>query len=271
MYKFAINRPITTLMYVLTLVVFGLMSFKHMPAALFPNVDFPIVTVKTVYPGAEPTSVESQITDKIEEAVSGIGGIDNIISTSSEGVSVVTVKFLLERNIDEAANDVRDKVSAVKLPVRAEKPLVSKLDIGAAGSEARAMTGEPVAVVGAGNSAGQAAVHLARHARSVTLLARGRSLASSMSEYLITELDHAPNVRVRLSSEVVGADGDGRLEGIVVRDRASGSTERLPVAGLFVMIGGEPRTEWLADVVARDERGYILTGTDLSAGSLAES
>ncbi|MEJ2500671.1 MAG: efflux RND transporter permease subunit [Campylobacterales bacterium] len=132
MYKFAINRPITTLMYVLTLVVFGLMSFKHMPAALFPNVDFPIVTVKTVYPGAEPTSVESQITDKIEEAVSGIGGIDNIISTSSEGVSVVTVKFLLERNIDEAANDVRDKVSAVKLPVRAEKPLVSKLDIGAA-------------------------------------------------------------------------------------------------------------------------------------------
>ncbi|WP_345970447.1 MULTISPECIES: efflux RND transporter permease subunit [Sulfurimonas] len=132
MYKFAINRPITTLMYVLTLVVFGLMSFKAMPAALFPNVDFPIVTVKTVYPGAEPTSVESQITDKIEEAVSGINGIDTITSTSSDGVSVVMVKFLLERKIDEAANDVRDKVSAVKLPVQAEKPLVSKLDIGAA-------------------------------------------------------------------------------------------------------------------------------------------
>ncbi|WP_345985809.1 efflux RND transporter permease subunit [Sulfurimonas sp. HSL-1656] len=132
MYKFAINRPITTLMYVLTLVVFGLMSFKAMPAALFPNVDFPIVTVKTVYPGAEPTSVESQITDKIEEAVSGINGIDTITSTSSDGVSVVMVKFLLERSIDEAANDVRDKVSAVKLPVQAEKPLVSKLDIGAA-------------------------------------------------------------------------------------------------------------------------------------------
>ncbi|MBD3801324.1 MAG: efflux RND transporter permease subunit [Campylobacterales bacterium] len=132
MYKFAINRPVTTLMYVLTLVVFGLMSFKAMPAALFPNVDFPIVTVKTVYPGAEPTSVESQITDKIEEAVSGINGIDTITSTSSDGVSVVMVKFLLERSIDEAANDVRDKVSAVKLPVQAEKPLVSKLDIGAA-------------------------------------------------------------------------------------------------------------------------------------------
>ena len=132
MYKFAINRPITTLMYVLSLIVFGLMSYKAMPAALFPNVDFPIVTVKTVYPGAEPTSVESQITDKIEEAVSGINGIDTITSTSSDGVSVVMVKFFLERNIDEATNDVRDKVSAVKLPVQAEKPLVSKLDIGAA-------------------------------------------------------------------------------------------------------------------------------------------
>ncbi len=132
MYKFAINRPITTLMYVLTLLVFGLISFKAMPAALYPNVDFPMVTVKTVYPGAEPSSVESQITDKIEEAVSGINGIDTITSSSSDGVSVVMIKFLLERKIDEATNDVRDKVSAVKLPVQAEKPLVSKLDIGAA-------------------------------------------------------------------------------------------------------------------------------------------
>jgi HAE1 family hydrophobic/amphiphilic exporter-1 len=132
MYKFAINRPITTLMYVLTLIVFGLISFKSMPAALYPNVDFPMVTVKTVYPGAEPSSVESQITDKIEEAVSGINGIDTITSTSSDSVSVVMIKFLLERDIDEATNDVRDKVSAVKLPVQAEKPLVSKLDIGAA-------------------------------------------------------------------------------------------------------------------------------------------
>ena len=132
MYKFAINRPIATLMYVLTLFIFGYMSFKAMPAALFPNVDFPIVTVKTAYPGAESSTVESQVTDKIEEAVSGIDGVDEIISTSSDGVSVVTVKFFLERNIDEATNDVRDKVSAVKLPTNARSPLVSKLDIGSA-------------------------------------------------------------------------------------------------------------------------------------------
>ena len=132
MYKYAVNKPITTLMYVITLVIFGLMSYKSMPSALFPNVDFPIVTVKTVYPGAEASTMESQITDKIEEAVSRIGGVDIISSTSSESVSVVTVRFFLERNIDEATNDVRDKVSAVILPRDAKTPLVSKLDIGGA-------------------------------------------------------------------------------------------------------------------------------------------
>ena len=132
MYKLAIRRPITTLMYVVTLVIFGYMSFKSMPVALFPNVDFPMVTIKTTYPGAESSTIESQVTDKIEEAISRIGGVDSITSTSSDGVSVVMVKFFLERDIDEATNDVRDKVSAVVLPKNADSPLVSKLDIGSA-------------------------------------------------------------------------------------------------------------------------------------------
>ena len=132
MYKLAINRPIATLMYVFTLVIFGYMSFKSMPSALFPNVDFPMVTVKTIYPGVEADTIESQVTEKIEEAISRIGGVDSITSTSSDGVSVVIVKFFLERDIDEATNDVRDKVSAVMLPKDAQTPLVSKLDIGGA-------------------------------------------------------------------------------------------------------------------------------------------
>ncbi len=132
MYKLAINKPIATLMYVLTLMIFGYMSFKSMPSALYPNIDFPIVTVKTIYPGAEPSTIESQVTDKIEEALSQIGGIDTITSTSADGVSIIMVKFFLERNIDEATNDVRDKVSAVTLPRDARTPLVSKLDIGSA-------------------------------------------------------------------------------------------------------------------------------------------
>ena len=119
-------------MYVMTLVIFGLMSYKTMPSALYPNIDFPLVTIKTIYPGAEASTIESQVTDKIEEAVSSIGGVDSIISSSSESVSVVTVKFFLKRDINEATNDVRDKVSAVLLPKNAKAPLVSKLDIGGA-------------------------------------------------------------------------------------------------------------------------------------------
>jgi len=132
MYKLAIKKPIATLMYVFTLIVFGWMSFKSMPSALFPNIDFPIVTIKTLYPGAEPSTIESQITDKLEEAISRIGGIDSIVSSSSDGISIITVKFFLQRDIDEATNDVRDKVSAVNLPKDAKTPLVSKLDIGGA-------------------------------------------------------------------------------------------------------------------------------------------
>jgi len=132
MYKLAINKPIATLMYVITLVIFGYMSFKSMPSALYPNIDFPIVTIKTIYPGAEPSTIESQVTDKIEEALSQIGGVDSITSTSADGVSIIMVKFFLERDIDEATNDVRDKVSAVDLPRDVKTPLVSKLDIGGA-------------------------------------------------------------------------------------------------------------------------------------------
>ena len=97
MYKVAINRPIATLMYVFTLVIFGYMSFKSMPSALYPNVDFPIVTIKTIYPGVDANTIESQVTQKIEEAVSGIAGVDSITSTSSDSISVVMVKFFLER------------------------------------------------------------------------------------------------------------------------------------------------------------------------------
>lgn len=126
MYKFAINRPVSTLMLVLSFIVFGLISYKNMPINLFPNVEFPIVTIQTAYYGADPSSVESKVTDKIEEAVSGIDGIDKLLSTSYEGMSVVTVIFELERDITEAANDVRDKVGGVVLDSAVEKPIVKK-------------------------------------------------------------------------------------------------------------------------------------------------
>lgn len=132
MYKLAINRPITTLMGVLTFIVFGLMSYNTMPINLFPNVDFPIVTVQTTYNGADPSTVETKVTDKIEEAVSGVDGIDKLMSTSYEGFSAVTIQFELTKNLDEATNDVRDKIGALNLPSEVDKPVVKKL--GASGA-----------------------------------------------------------------------------------------------------------------------------------------
>jgi thioredoxin reductase (NADPH) len=139
---------------------------------------------------------------------------------------------------------------------------------GAAASEAQAMRGERVCVLGGGNSAGQAAAHLARYAQQVTLLVRSDSLADSMSEYLITELEATPNIRIRLGTELLDGHGDDRLKAILVRDRSTGRTELMDTGGLFVMIGNEPRTEWLDGVVARDEEGFILTGGQLETSDM---
>jgi thioredoxin reductase (NADPH) len=135
---------------------------------------------------------------------------------------------------------------------------------GAAAAEARAMAGEQVAVVGAGNSAGQAALHLARYAARVTILARGESLAASMSEYLIQELATKPTIEVRLRTRVVDGRGDQRLEGLVVEDSGTGRREDLPAAAMFVLIGAEPHTGWLGGTLQRDAAGYVSTGRDVS-------
>jgi len=132
MYKFAIMRPITTLMIFVSLIFFGMMSFGSMTVTLFPKVDFPIVSIKTMYYGADPKSVESKVTDKIEEAVSSVAGLDKLNSTSNENVSVVTLIFDMEVDLTEATNDVRDKISALSLGSDVETPIVSKLDIGGA-------------------------------------------------------------------------------------------------------------------------------------------
>jgi thioredoxin reductase (NADPH) len=130
-----------------------------------------------------------------------------------------------------------------------------------------AAAGAATFVVGGGNSAGQAAVHLARSAASVTLVVRGDRLGASMSDYLVRELAETPNIEVRLGTEVVAGAGDGRLERITLRDREGGATEEVAADALYVMIGARPQTGWLDGVVARDRQGYILTGRDLDAAS----
>jgi thioredoxin reductase (NADPH) len=155
-------------------------------------------------------------------------------------------------------------VSYRRLPVPGlEELLGAGVFYGAAVTEAKAVQGQRVLVVGGANSAGQAAVHLARHAEQVTLLVRGGSLADGMSAYLVEELQRAGNVAVRLRTEVTAVEGAGRLEAVTVRDGVTEATETLPAAALFILIGAEPHTDWLASAVERDERGFVLTGRDL--------
>jgi len=135
---------------------------------------------------------------------------------------------------------------------------------GAGVSEAPTMGGQKVFVVGGGNSAGQAAMHLAKWAGQVTVLVRSQSLADSMSDYLIREIDAAPNVDVRYGVQVTGGTGTDRLESLVLEDRRTRTQESVPADALFVLIGSEPRTEWLGDSIARDRWGFILTGSDLA-------
>ena len=134
---------------------------------------------------------------------------------------------------------------------------------GASIAEAQGMKGKHAVVVGGGNSAGQAALYLARYARQVTILVRSSSLAASMSSYLIDEIDAAHNVDVRYSTEVVDGGGDAHLEWLTLADRTSGDRERVPVAGLFILIGAHPHTDWLPAEVKRDRWGYVVTGENL--------
>jgi thioredoxin reductase (NADPH) len=146
-----------------------------------------------------------------------------------------------------------------------ERLLGAGVFYGAAVTEASAMTGKDVYVVGGANSAGQAAVHLGRYAASVTLLVRGPTLAAGMSDYLTREIGRAGNITVRPRTRVISAHGAGRLEELLLRDDERDRAERVSAEALFILIGAEPRTDWLAGVVERDRHGFLLTGADLAA------
>src|SRR4026208_1479261 len=128
--EICVRRPVFATMLILSLTVVGLFSYKSLGVDLFPKIDLPTITVTVVNPGASPQEIETEITDKIEGAVNTVSGIDEVVSTSVEGVSQVFITFLLEKSPDVAAQEVRNKVDLIvnDLPVTAEQPIVQKLD-----------------------------------------------------------------------------------------------------------------------------------------------
>lgn len=134
---------------------------------------------------------------------------------------------------------------------------------GAAVSAARELEGYDVVVVGGGNSAGQAAIHLARFARSVTIMIRRPDLSETMSDYLIREISYNDVIRVEPCAQVVDGGGDERLQWVTVRDLNSGAEERREIGGLFLLLGADPGCDWVPETICRDERGFVLTGRDI--------
>jgi thioredoxin reductase (NADPH) len=179
------------------------------------------------------------------------------------------------------SDDLRVRTAAVLLAMgasyrRLEVPSLEELCgagvyYGGSTAEAPAMAGRDVFIVGGANSAGQAALHLARYARTVTLVVRAQSLRAGMSDYLVREVEAAANIETRLGCEAVGGGGDGRLEELVIRDIASQTESTVDAQALFILIGAHPNTDWLPADIVRDEAGFILTGPDLRDGTFASS
>lgn len=192
-------------------------------------------------------------------------GAEIVVTRRVEGIDPANLTVTLD-----GGDVLRTKSIILAMGVRWRRLGIDSLDrlvgagvyYGAARSDAGLAHGNDVYLIGAGNSAGQAAVFFANHARSVTLLVRGESLAESMSHYLIEQIATKANIRVETRSEVVAVHGDEQLAAIEVVDRRTGATSRRDAKALFVLIGADAATDWLPPEVARDEHGFVLTGTD---------
>jgi thioredoxin reductase (NADPH) len=175
-----------------------------------------------------------------------------------------TVRFADGGSIDAHAVILATGVAYRQLAADGCTELTGKgVYYGAAVSIASECAGDEVYVIGGANSAGQAAMYLSREAKSVTILVRAPSLEASMSHYLIEQIKQRPNISVRTCTEVQRAVGDDHLEKLILVDNRTGETEDVTCGRMFIFIGAAPRTEWLDGVVARDDRGFILTGPDL--------
>lgn len=182
--------------------------------------------------------------------VTGVQAMDGShVLTISDGSQIETRSVVLAMG-----------VAYRRLGIPALEELAGKgVFYGASPSDAQQFTGGEVFIVGGANSAGQAAVHTSRYAANVTLLVRGATLATSMSRYLQDEIEARENIQLRFSTEVVGGVGEDALQQLTLRD-GDGTTTAVPADALFVLIGAEPRADWLGSEIVRDDRGFVLTG-----------
>src|SRR3984885_9074103 len=209
----------------------------------------------------------AQLTDRARRQAAKFGAevltTRNVIGLEGNG-SARTVRFEDGSGIDAHTVILATGVSYRRL----EAPGVDEMTgrgvfYGSALTEASACLGQDIYIVGGANSAGQAAVYLARGAKSVTILVRGPSLERSMSYYLIQQISSIANISVRTCTEVIGAQGGKHLESLTLRDTSTGETDTVSAQWLFVFIGARPVTDWLDDAVVRDERGFVVAGPDL--------
>jgi thioredoxin reductase (NADPH) len=210
----------------------------------------------------------SDLTERAGRQATGFGA-RFVITRSATGLRAEGAERVLtlsnQREITSQTVVISTGVSYRRLKVPGIDSLIGAgVFYGATLSEAHALEGLNVYVLGGGNSAGQAAIHLAKVGARVAILIRGDSLAKRMSDYLVREIEARSGIEVRLNTHVAGVTGNQQLEGLVLHDSREGRTEEVPAAAMFVFIGAEPRSDWLRPEVACDERGFILTGRDLS-------
>ena len=197
-------------------------------------------------------------------------GAEMVLARSVEGLesrgSIHAVRFDDGTDIEARAVVLATGVSYRLLPGEGLADFTGRgVFYGASANDARTTEGSDVYVVGAANSAGQAALHLAQYARRVVVVARGESLEASMSHYLVERVYATENVEVRLHTEVARGGGSDHLEWLTLADRATGREDDVEANWLYAFIGALPRTDWLGDAIARDERGFVLTGPDVTA------
>jgi thioredoxin reductase (NADPH) len=193
-------------------------------------------------------------------------GAEILVTRQIEGLDLAQRTALLDGGDVVRAHTVilATGVAWRRLAIPGFDRLIGKgIHYGAARSEAAATHGRDIHLIGGGNSAGQAALFFAAHARSVTLVVRGASLEASMSRYLINQVATRPNIHIVFGTEISAVHGDTQLAAIDLHDRATGQPRRTESGGVFVFIGADAATDWLPQQVARDTRGYVLTGDDV--------